>query len=86
MYDRHSSFSHSFPFLYGDSVGGYVKRLFLPVGKYFKENPYYYTSNILFFLFPNMLICLSNIFSSTNVMLLGQVFTLKRCFLLSRST
>ena len=33
-----------------------------------------------------MLICPSNIFTSTNVMFLGQVFTLKRCFLLSLST
>ena len=29
-----------------------------------------------------MLICPSDIFSSTNVILLGQVFTLKHCFLL----
>ena len=38
-----------------------------------------------FFLFPKMLICPSDIFSSTNIMLLGQVSTLKRCFLLSVS-
>ena len=31
-----------------------------------------------FFMFPNMLIFPSDIFSSTTVMLLGQVFTLKR--------
>ena len=31
-----------------------------------------------FFMFPNMLIFRSDIFSSTTVMLLGQVFTLKR--------
>ena len=34
-----------------------------------------------FFLFPKMLICPSDIFSSTNVMLLGHVFILKRYFL-----
>ena len=39
MSDGPSSFSHSFPFLYGDSAGGYIKRFYLPVGKYFKENP-----------------------------------------------
>ena len=33
-----------------------------------------------------MLICPSDIFSKTNVMLLEEVFTLKRCFLLSPST
>ena len=54
MSDGRSSFSYSIPFLYGDSVGGYIKRVFLPVGKYFKENLYYYTCNILFFCF---LIC-----------------------------
>ena len=32
-----------------------------------------------------MLICPSDIFSNTNVMLLEEVFTLKRCFLLSLS-
>ena len=26
MSDGHSYFSHSIPFLYGDSVGGYIKR------------------------------------------------------------
>ena len=40
----------------------------------------------IFFLSPNMLICPSNIFSSTTVMLLGQVFTFKRSFLLELST
>ena len=48
------------------------------------------SSNIMpvkiFFLFRKMLICPSDIFSSTNVMLLGQVFTMKRCFILSLST
>ena len=39
-----------------------------------------------FFLFPNMLICPSDISSSTNVIMLGQVSTSKRCFLLSLST
>ena len=39
MSDGHSYFSHSIPFLNGDSVGGYIKRFFLPIGKYFKENP-----------------------------------------------
>ena len=37
--DGHSYFSHSFPFLYGDSAGGYIKRFFLPIGKYSKQNP-----------------------------------------------
>ena len=50
----HSYISHSFPFLNWDSVGGYFKRFSLPIGKYFKENPHYYTCNILFFCF---LIC-----------------------------
>ena len=39
MSDGHSYFNHSIPFLYGDSVGGYVERFFYPLGKYFKENP-----------------------------------------------
>ena len=38
MSDGHSPFSHLYQFLYGNSVSGYVKRLFLPTGKYFKEN------------------------------------------------
>ena len=38
-----------------------------------------------FFLFPRLLVCLFASFSSTNFMLLGQVFTFKRCFLLSLS-
>ena len=38
MSDGHSHFSHSIPFLYWDSVGGYMKRFFLPIGEYFKEN------------------------------------------------
>ena len=86
MSNGHSYFSHLIPFLYGDSVGGYIKQFFLPIGKCFKENPSYYTRNILFFLFPNMLICPSGIFFSTNVILLGQVPTLKRCFLVCLST
>ena len=40
----------------------------------------------VFMLCPNMLICPSNIFSSTTVMLLGQVLTFKRSFLLELST
>ena len=84
--DVRSCFSYSVPFLYGDSAGGYMRRFSFRIGKYFKENPYYYTCNVLFFLFPKMLICPSEIFSSTNIMLLGQVFTLKPCFLLSLST
>ena len=39
MPDGYSYFSHQIPFLYGDSVGGYMKPFFLPVGKGFKENP-----------------------------------------------
>ena len=39
-----------------------------------------------FFLSPKVLIFSSDIFSSTNVMLLGQVFTLKSCFKLNLST
>ena len=39
-----------------------------------------------FFLFPKMLICPSDLFCGTNVMLLGQAVTLKCCFLLSFST
>ena len=39
MSDGHSHFSHSIIFLYWDSAGGYIKRFFLPIGKYFKENP-----------------------------------------------
>ena len=38
MSDGHSYFSHSIQFLYRDSVRGYIKRFFLPIGKYFKEN------------------------------------------------
>ena len=38
MPDRNLYFSYLIPFLYGDSVGGYVKRFFLPIEKYFKEN------------------------------------------------
>ena len=36
-------------------------------------------------MFPKMLICPSNMFSSDSIMLLGKVFTLKCCFLLSVS-
>ena len=43
------------------------------VGGYIKR--WLYT----FFLFPNMLICPSDIISSSTVMLLGQVFTLNYC-------
>ena len=39
MLDGRSPLSHSIPFLYGDSVGSYIKQLFLPIGKYLKENP-----------------------------------------------
>ena len=39
MSDGRSSFSHSIPFLHGDSVGGDMKRFSLRMGKYFKENP-----------------------------------------------
>ena len=39
MSDGRSSFSRSVPLIYGDSVGGYIKRFFLPVGKYFEQNP-----------------------------------------------
>ena len=38
MSDGHSYFSHSIQFLFGDSVGGYIKRFFFPVRNYFKEN------------------------------------------------
>ena len=55
MSDGRSSFSHSIPFLYRDSVSGYIKQFFLTIGKYFKKNPKYYTCKI-FFLFPKMLI------------------------------
>ena len=82
MPDGRSSFSHSIPFLYGDSVGGYIKRFFLPIGKYFKEKLVILYLQHTFFLAPKMLICPSDIFSST-FMLLGQSFTLKRCFLLA---
>ena len=34
MANKHSYFSHSIPFLYGDSVKGYIKVFFLPIGKY----------------------------------------------------
>ena len=85
MSDGHSHFSLSISFLYGDSFGGYIKRLFFPIGKYFKENPQFVLVTS-FFLFANTLICPSDIFPSTNVMLLGQVSTLKHCFLLSQST
>ena len=37
--DGHSFFSYSILFLYGDSVGGYIKRFFLQIGKYFTGNP-----------------------------------------------
>ena len=37
MSDGHSYFNHSVPSLYGDSVRGYIKQFFLPIGKYFKE-------------------------------------------------
>ena len=39
MWDGCPSFSRPVPFLYEDSVSGYIKRFFLPVGKHFKENP-----------------------------------------------
>ena len=39
MSEGHSYFTHSIPFLYEDSVGGYIKRFFLSTGKYFKEIP-----------------------------------------------
>ena len=39
MSDGRSPFSHSSLFLYGDSVGDYMKRFFFPIGKYFTENP-----------------------------------------------
>ena len=39
MSDGSSYFSHSVPFLYEESVGGYIKRFFLPIEKYFKKNP-----------------------------------------------
>ena len=29
----------SFKYLNGDSVGGYIRRFFFPIGKYFKKNP-----------------------------------------------
>ena len=38
MSDGHSYFSHSIPFLHEDSVGGYIKRFFLPMGENFKKN------------------------------------------------
>ena len=31
MLDGHSYFSHSTPFLYGDSIGGYIKRFYRKV-------------------------------------------------------
>ena len=49
MSDEHSYFSYSIAFLYGDSVGGYIKQFFYSIIGYLKENPYYYTYNILFF-------------------------------------
>ena len=54
MSDRYLYFNNSVQFLNGYSIGGYVKRIFLPIGNYFQENPQYYTCNILFFCF---LIC-----------------------------
>ena len=39
MSDRDSYFTHSIPFLCGESVGAYIKQFILPIGKYFKENP-----------------------------------------------
>ena len=48
MSDGRAFFSHSVPFLCGDSADGYIKRFFLTIGKYFKENQLYYTCNILF--------------------------------------
>ena len=39
MSDGHSYFNHSIPFLYGNSVRGYIKQFFLPIGKHFKEIP-----------------------------------------------
>ena len=47
--DVRSCFSYSVPFSYGDSAGGYMRRFSFRIGKYFKENPYYYTCNVLFF-------------------------------------
>ena len=35
LLNGHSCFSHSVPFLYGDSVGGYSKRYFFPIGVIF---------------------------------------------------
>ena len=78
MSDVHSYFGHSIPLLHWDSVSRYVKRSFLSIGKYFKENQYYYTCNKPFFLFRNMLICPSDLFLGINVMLSGQVFFSKR--------
>lgn len=39
MWDGHSYFNHSIPFLYGESVGSYIKLFFPPIGEHFKENP-----------------------------------------------
>ena len=39
MPDGYSYFSQSISFLYGNSVGGYIKRFFLPIGKDYTENP-----------------------------------------------
>ena len=58
MSDGPSYFSHSIRLFYGDSVGGYIKRFFLPVGKYFEEK----SVILYFFLFSHVLICPSNIY------------------------
>ena len=49
--DGRPPFSHSILFLYRDSVAVYIKRFFLPITKYFTENPGNYLSNILCFYF-----------------------------------
>ena len=39
MSDGHSYFSRSIPLLHGDSIGGYTKQFFFPIGQNIKENP-----------------------------------------------
>ena len=38
MADGRSFFSNSVLLLYGDSVGGYIKHFFFPIGNYFMES------------------------------------------------
>ena len=82
MSDGRSSFNHSIPLLCW-----LVYEAFFPTNRtVFQGKSVTLRLSHTFFLFPKMLIYPSSIFSSTNVMLLGQVFTLERYFLLSLST